>query len=341
VLISYLRHTAVILFLSVSTHSVMASLGSKSGADFTSDTYTVTNGSYSHLAVLGGTVISSEVVELNANSYSQVAVVNGNEGDLFAKGSILIEFDQKTLQNQRANAYNQIMQTSEMLRYAQANTDTLSAEQRVIVNNAQYQLNKTQTQLRFIESQLQNSNVHAPFNGMIIRKHVLPRQQTQPHQLLLEFSNIAQLQLEVRVPIRLLSQIQIGAFYKVKIDTIRQAVSATVAQIKPITQDYSHSAIVLLSLPEGVPVLPGSFAELELPISNDGKPVPVIPNAAISWHASLPSVYVVNNANQVGQRFIRLGDSLDERMILVLTGLGVGEVILSNPKQYLTLNLAI
>ena len=71
----------------------MAALGSESNADFTSDTYTVANGSYSHLAVLGGTVVSSEVVELNANSYSQIAVVNGNEGDLFSKGSILIEFD--------------------------------------------------------------------------------------------------------------------------------------------------------------------------------------------------------------------------------------------------------
>lgn len=340
-LISCLRHTAVILLLSVSTHSVMAALGSESNADFTSDTYTVANGSYSHLAVLGGTVVSSEVVELNANSYSQIAVVNGNEGDLFSKGSILIEFDQRALQTQRASAYDQIMQTSEMLRYAQANSQTLSAEQRTIVNNAQYQLNQAQTQLRFIESQLQNLNVHAPFNGMIISKYVSQGQQAQPHQALLEFSNIGQLQLEVRVPIRLLPQVRIGAFYKVQIDTIRQAVSATVAQIKPVTQDYSHSAVVLLNLPQGVPVLPGSFAEVELPISNDGKPVPMIPNAAISWHASLPSVYVINNANQVGQRFIRLGDSLDERMTLVLTGLGVGEVILNNPKQYLALNLAI
>lgn len=340
-LISCLRHTAVILLLSVSTHSVMAALGSESNADFTSDTYTVANGSYSHLAVLGGTVVSSEVVELNANSYSQIAVVNGNEGDLFSKGSILIEFDQRALQTQRASAYDQIMQTSEMLRYAQANSQTLSTEQRTIVNNAQYQLNQAQTQLRFIESQLQNLNVHAPFNGMIISKYVSQGQQAQPHQALLEFSNIGQLQLEVRVPIRLLPQVRIGAFYKVQIDTIRQAVSATVAQIKPVTQDYSHSAVVLLNLPQGVPVLPGSFAEVELPISNDGKPVPMIPNAAISWHASLPSVYVINNANQVGQRFIRLGDSLDERMTLVLTGLGVGEVILNNPKQYLALNLAI
>jgi RND family efflux transporter MFP subunit len=319
----------------------MAALGSESNADFTSDTYTVANGSYSHLAVLGGTVVSSEVVELNANSYSQIAVVNGNEGDLFSKGSILIEFDQRALQTQRASAYDQIMQTSEMLRYAQANSQTLSTEQRTIVNNAQYQLNQAQTQLRFIESQLQNLNVHAPFNGMIISKYVSQGQQAQPHQALLEFSNIGQLQLEVRVPIRLLPQVRIGAFYKVQIDTIRQAVSATVAQIKPVTQDYSHSAVVLLNLPQGVPVLPGSFAEVELPISNDGKPVPMIPNAAISWHASLPSVYVINNANQVGQRFIRLGDSLDERMTLVLTGLGVGEVILNNPKQYLALNLAI
>jgi RND family efflux transporter MFP subunit len=318
----------------------MAALGSESAADFT-DTYTVTYASYSHLAVLGGRVVSSETVELNANSYSQISAVNGNEGDMFAKGSILIEFDQRALQAQRADAYNQIMQTSEMLRYAQANADKLSAEQKAIVNSAQYQLNQIQTKLRFIESQLQNSNVHAPFNGMIIRKYVAPGQQTKPHQILMEFSNIAHLQLQVRVPIRLLSQVKIGAFYKVKVDTIRQAVSATVAQIKPITQDYSHSAIVLLNLPEGVPVLPGSFAELELPIGNDGKPVPTIPNTAIAWHASLPSVYVISNAKQIDQRFIRLGDSLDERMTMVLTGLGVGEVILANPKQYLALNLAI
>ncbi len=319
----------------------MAALGSESDLDFASDTYTVINGGYSHFAVLGGRVVSSEVVELKSNSYSQVAAVNGNEGDLFAEGSILIEFDQRALQTQRANSYNQIMQTSEMLRYAQANANKLSAEQMAIVNNAKYQLNQTQTQLRYIESQLQNSNVHAPFNGMIIRKHISTGQQTQPHQLLLEFSNIANLQLEVRVPIRLLSQVRIGILYKVKIDTIRQAVSATVAQIKPITQDYSHSAIVLLNLPEGVPVLPGGFAELELPIANESKPVPMIPNTAIAWHASLPSVYVINSANQVDQRFVRLGNSLDERTTIVLTGLSIGEVILSNPIKYRALNLAI
>jgi len=339
--ISCLRDTAVILFLSVSAHSAMAALDNESATDFTSNTYTVSSGSYSHLAVLGGRVISSEVVALKSNSYGQIAKINGNEGDLFARGSILIEFDQRALQVQRANVYNKIMQTSEMLRYAQANTDKLSAEHRVIVNNAQYQLNQTQAQLRFIESQLKNSSVHAPFNGMIIRKHVSTMQQIQPHQILMEFSNIANLQLEVRVPIRLLSKIKIGAFYKVKIDTIQRAISATVAQIKPITQDYSHSAIVLLNLPQGVPVLPGSFAELELPIVNEGRPIPMIPNTAIAWHASLPSVYVINNANQIDQRFIRLGDSFDERMIMVLTGLVIGEVILSNPKKYRALKLAI
>ena len=322
-------------------HSVMAALGSESSADVTSDTYTVVNGGFSHLAVLGGKVISSEIIELTSSGYFQVASVNGNEGDLFAKGSILIEFDQRALQNQRASAYNQMMQTSEMLHYAQANAGTLNAEQLTIVKNAQYQLNQIQTQLRYIESQLQNSNVHAPFNGMVVRKHIVAGQQTQPHQTLLEFSNIANLQLEVRVPIRLLSQIRVGALYKVKLDTIRQAVSASIAQIKPITKDYSHSAIVLLNLPEGVPVLPGGFAELELPLADSSKAVPTIPNSAIAWHASLPSVNVVNSSNQVSQRFIRLGDSFDERATIVLTGLSVGEVILSNPMKYHTLNLAI
>ena len=338
---SCLRHIAVLLLLSVPMHSAIAALGGESDTGIASDTYTVSNGGFSHLAVLGGKVISSEVIELKSSGHFRVASVNGGEGDLFAKGSILIEFDQKALQAQRASTYNQIVQTSEVIRYAQSNAGKLNAEQLAIVNSAQYQLSQTRAQLHFIESQLQNSNVHAPFDGMVVHKKISTGQQTQTHQALLEFANIANLQLEVRVPIRLLSQIKNGALYKVKLDTIRQAVPASVVQIKPITKDHSHSAIVLLNLPEGVPVLPGGFAELELPLTSDSRAAPMIPNSAIAWHASLPCVYVVNSANQVDQRFVRLGDSFDESTTIVLTGLSVGEVILSNPMKYRALNLAI
>jgi hypothetical protein len=81
--------------------------------------------------------------------------------------------------------------------------------------------------------------------------------------------------------------------------------------------------------------LPGVYAELELKGNTSAK-LPSIPKSAIMWRLSLPSVFVVNKFNKTELKFVRLGDDIDNDNISVLSGLSIGQRIITNPNVFTT-----
>jgi multidrug efflux pump subunit AcrA (membrane-fusion protein) len=60
--------------------------------------------------------------------------------------------------------------------------------------------------------------------------------------------------------------------------------------------------------------------------------MPVIPETAIIWRSSLPSVFVINpQTHKTELRFVRLGEQISDNQKSVLSGLRIGEKIVTNP----------
>jgi len=71
--------------------------------------------------------------------------------------------------------------------------------------------------------------------------------------------------------------------------------------------------------------------------THSGVLIPVIPEAAIMWRSSLPSVFVINpKTNQTELRFIRLGEQVGKNGKSVLSSLKIGEKIVVNPPYNMT-----
>lgn len=318
-------------------------------------------------ALLGGRVISSSVVSLSSQLSGDIVVVNGKEGTYFKKGDKIIAIESDSIQAKRDGVIAEISSAREDLknnrvRYSQAvispnsnqmfggmfnsftdpmnqmfgnsNPDFDKFANRTSkitgVRQSQNRLKQAELKLKQVEEQLSNATIKAPFDGVVVDKSVNIGDVVHTGQSLLKFSNLKQLQVEVDVPSRLMRELKVGSAYRVKIDTLRAPVIATLVQIYPIADNDKHSIKIKLDLPQDLPVLPGVYAELEL-TSKSGKTPTVIPFSSVLWRSSLPSVFVVNKYNKTELRFIRVGPRVDERTIEVLSGLKVGQRIVANP----------
>ncbi|MFQ5644196.1 MAG: efflux RND transporter periplasmic adaptor subunit [Thiogranum sp.] len=200
------------------------------------------------------------------------------------------------------------------------------------LTQAQNQQLQAKSAIEEIDAKLRDTRSFAPFDGVIIRKMVEEGDTVQPGQPLITFADLTYLQVEVDVPMRLMSGLKKGMLIPVKIDVGNVRVDARVAQIFPSADAVRHTVKVKFDLPLDVPGGPGMYAEVMIPDNSEPSGnVPVIPDSAVLWRGSLPAVYVATEDGRTELRLIRLGEYVSADQVAVLSGLKVGERIYAEP----------
>jgi multidrug efflux pump subunit AcrA (membrane-fusion protein) len=323
-------------------------------------------------ALLGGKVISSAKVTLSAQVSGDVLTITGKEGDMFKRGAVLITLEQKSIQAQRDAVYAEISSANEALRnagvqYSQSivspNSNSMfggvpgmfsmftdpmvkmsgrgdpdfdkfanRTSRYTSYQQAKNKLTQARLKLKQVEEHLKDATVVAPFDGVIVVKNVDQGDIVQSGQVLMKFANIKKLQVELNVPSRLVTSLKLNKRYRIKLDMVNIVVNAKLSQIYPIADNNKHSVKVKFDLPENVPVLVGAYAEVEIFETDSGSLMPIIPETAIIWRSSLPSVFVINpQTHKTELRFVRLGEQISDYQKSVLSGLKIGEKIVTNP----------
>jgi len=199
------------------------------------------------------------------------------------------------------------------------------------VASARSRITEAESGLRTINAKLRDTKAIAPFDGVIMSKMVEIGDTVQPGQPLIVFSYSKFLRIQAEVPARLMPGLKKGMVVPARLDVGNTQVSARVAQISPIADAKQHTVTVKFDLPEGVPGGPGMYAEVMIPdVSSPTQALPVIPKSAINKRGSLPSVKVLDANNVPKMRLIRTGKAIDDKTVIVLSGLKAGERILTN-----------
>jgi multidrug efflux pump subunit AcrA (membrane-fusion protein) len=196
---------------------------------------------------------------------------------------------------------------------------------------AKKHLKQTFSKLKEIQEQLKDTQIRAPFDGVIIEKNVNEGDTVFTGQRLLKFSNIKELQVTIDMPTRLIPNLEKEILYHTKIQATNFDGWTKLVQIYPIADSKSHTVKTKFDLPKGVVAIIGSYAEVHLIEKGIAKEIPIIPNTAIIWRSSLPSVYIVNRRNELELRFIRLGDKVSDKEFSVLSGINIGNRVIKNP----------
>ncbi len=373
--------TLISLILFVFSSLPVAQTFSQNSQNFNKayNTHIVIGRSLDKRALLGGAVVSSAQVSLSGQISGDILSVNGKEGDMFKKGEVLVTLEQESIEAEKNSAQAEIASAAEALKNARVQyeqsivspysdnmfggaftmfTDPMNrftgrgnadfdkyANRTSHYTNFQQAKNKlrqAQFDLKQIEERLEDTAIVAPFDGVIVVKNINKGDVVQPGQVLVEFANINNLQVEVNIPSRLVSSLKLDKKYRIKLDIANIVVSATLSQIYPVADDNKHSVKVKFNLPANVPVLAGAYAEVEIFETDSGVLTPIIPKSAIIWRSSLPSVFIVNpRTKQTELRFVRLGERVGKNEKSVLSGLKIGEQIVSNPDILMTSGMDI
>lgn len=321
--------------------------------------------------ILGGNIIPKSEINLFAQVSGDVIDIRGKEGDSFEKGDLMVLLEHESIRAQKDAAHAEIASANEILRnanvqysksiiapYAESdnafggmpgmfrafnpmqnlnNTDSSfdryarRTDAYSHFAQARQRLRQAFAKLREIDEKLKDSAIRAPFDGVIISKNVDKGDTVQYGKELIKFTNIKELQVEINVPSRLVSHFILNNYYRIKLDSSNVVINAKLVQIYPIADVNNHTVKIKLDLPENLYAVPGSYAELELFEQGRNRLVAVIPDSALIWRSSLPSVFVVDSQNKTELRFIRVGEKINDDETSVLSGLKPGEKIIINP----------
>jgi len=192
------------------------------------------------------------------------------------------------------------------------------------------------SKLREIDASLRDTRTVSPFNGVIVEKMVEAGDTVQPGQPLLKFADLANLQLSVEVPSRLIHVMEQGMVVPAMLDFNHQYIDVRLAQIYPVGNAQRHTITVKFDLPIGIKAWPGTYAEIMLPDSGDSSETLIeIPESAVVRRGSLPVVYAIKGDRRE-LRLVRLGASYAAGRVTVLAGLEAGEQVLVNPPAGVT-----
>ncbi|OQW92964.1 MAG: efflux transporter periplasmic adaptor subunit [Beggiatoa sp. IS2] len=198
------------------------------------------------------------------------------------------------------------------------------------IEQARSTLMQVQSQIQQIDAKLRDAMGKAPFDGVITKKLAEVGDTVQPGQPLLMFADMQRLQIQVEVPARLERGLKKGDMVVAKLDVYDRPLEVTVAQIFPIADPQRHTVTVKFDLtPIDIHARPGQYAEVDVrDVNVEGKTLPIIPQEALVWSGSLPSVYVLDETGKKRElRVIRIGKDLGDGYVSVLSGLKEGEKI--------------
>lgn len=199
------------------------------------------------------------------------------------------------------------------------------------ISQAQSALLQARANLEALDARLRDSRAVAPFDGVVVQKMVEVGDTVQPGMPLVTYAYTDFLRIDADVPVRLAAGLAIGMIVPARLDVGGVTVDAKVAQIFPVADPERHTVKVKFDLPSDTPGGPGMYVEVTVPDSS----VPTrtqasIPNDAVIWRGSLPSVFILKEGKP-SLRLVRVGYPTDNGNIAVVSGLKGGEQIILNP----------
>ncbi len=208
---------------------------------------------------------------------------------------------------------------------------------RAQLDQAHQALQQARAQIQQIDTKLRDTLSIAPFDGVIVKKSIEVGDTVQPGQPLLVYEDISELQIVADMPSRLVKSIREGQDLSARIDGINTEIEVKVSKIFPTSDPVRHTTRVKFSLPVTTDVSPGNYAEVWVPVSKGAsKKRFLVPSSAIVTRGGLPTIFVVDQQNQVELRLVRVGRLLSSGEVVIDYGVSETDRVLDKPPAFVT-----
>ena len=273
-----------------------------------------------------GTLEAENDVAIVARTNGPIVELSVEEGDLVRRGQTLARIDDEEIRAQVEISRVNLAEAKQ----AYDRADRLRDLQLVSPEEYEADSSRYQTAMAQLESnqiQLGYTRLRAPFDGLLIERHVQFAQHVSPGTPLFRLSDFDPLLCPIQIPERELSQLKIGQLAYLTVEAWGdRRFEARVLRIRPVVDAVTGTVKVTLEVEAEDVLRPGMFARVFLRTDiHEG--ALVVPKAALSLGSIGDTVFVARDGT-AERREVDLGLTEGDH-VEILSGVGAGETVVT------------
>jgi membrane fusion protein (multidrug efflux system) len=283
---------------------------------------------------LVGTVAANEMVEIKSETDGTVEKILVTEGQQVNQGDLLVKLDDSKFAAAVAEAEaNFKLSEANHERSKQLFRDKLISQQEFDQIAAQFQVNQAGLDLK--RRQLRDTQIRAPFSGIVGARQISPGQVIGKNTTLTWLVDLDPVKVEVSVPERYISQVALGQAMEFGVAAFpNDRFKGEVYFISPQLDSATRTALVKARIPNpGHKLKGGMFANLALTLRLRDSAI-VVPEPALVNNGDAVTVFVVDDKSLAQVRLVKIGLRLAGKAE-VLSGVQAGDRVVVEGVQKL------
>lgn len=283
---------------------------------------------------LVGTVAANEMVEIKSETDGTVEKILVTEGQQVNQGDLLVKLDESKFAAAVAEAEaNFKLSLANHERSKQLFSDKLISQQEFDQIAAQFQANQAGLDLK--RRQLRDTQIRAPFSGVVGARQISPGQVIGKNTTLTWLVDLDPVKVEVNVPERYLSQVALGQAMEFGVAAFpNDRFKGELYFISPQLDAATRTALVKARIPNpGHKLKGGMFANLALTLRLRDSAI-VVPEPALVNNGDAVTVFVVDDKSMAQVRLVKIGLRLAGKAE-VLSGVQAGDRVVVEGVQKL------
>ena len=289
--------------------------------------YVVKGQDFSNTISLSGSIEANEQIEIRSEVSGIVENIAFTEGSSVTKGQVLFKVNDIELRAQLAQAKTKESLASENERRAKLllQKEAISQEEYDIAS-ADYRSAKAQTQL--IQAQIGKTTVRAPFSGKIGLRSISPGTYVTPATLIAKLVSTNPLKITFSIPEKYATEISKNNTITFTVPNVKETFTAKIYALEPAIEATTRTLqIRALTDNSNGKLLPGTFANIELPLKNI-KDAIIIPTEAIVPIQDGKKVFIANNGKAKEVKVETL--TRTDKAVVITSGLKIGDTVLTS-----------
>jgi membrane fusion protein (multidrug efflux system) len=284
-----------------------------------------------NVALVSGSLQANESADLQPQISGMITGLYFKEGDFVHKGALLVKIND-------ANLQAQLQKQQASLDVAQSNLTRieklykLSAVSEDDYNNAVLSVKSAQADIDYTRAEIDNSQIRAPFDGVIGVRNVSPGAFVSPTTIIATLYESNPIKIEFDLPEKFAAQVKVGTPISFTVQGNSKSYSGKVYVVNPgINPNTRTLTVRALSNNDGS-LRPGSFANISIDLGTDSAAL-LIPTQALIPVLKGQQVYVARHDTafnipvQIGIR--------NDTAIQITSGIHAGDTVITSGILYL------
>jgi len=279
--------------------------------------------------ILDGKLEAVHQATVSSQTRGRVIKLHVDVGDYVSKGDPLIRFRAKDQQAQFDAAkagHKEAVAEFDRIKEVYARKVVAKAA----MDRVEVKLKSAKARLDQATEVLENTIIRAPYNGIVVKRHIEKGELANVGQKLITGLSLESLRAIVEVPQSNIHSVREHKQARVDLPN-GQSLMANKITISPQASDISHTFTVRVNLPKGdYRVFPGMFVKVAFIVGTESQLV--IPKQAVAYRGEVSAAYIQSADGTLSMQQIVLGRHVEDK-IIVLSGLGEGDVVALDPVQ--------